>query len=150
MATPYAAVSGGSKDAYNFNHLQLQTQIECTFGIFTHQWSILRSAILMNVSVRKTVALVLCLTNLRNYSIDADETAVLSSTAADKWQHEVNGAVPMVAADHSDSNGGMTSRQLLDRGNHSDDIGVSVRYNQQRQQYNYTNTIEGTPLPRDR
>jgi hypothetical protein len=44
MATPYPAVLGGSKDAYNFYHLQLQIQIKCTFGILTHRWSILRSA----------------------------------------------------------------------------------------------------------
>ncbi len=36
MATPYAAVSGGSKDSYNFYHSQLQIRIECKFGIFTH------------------------------------------------------------------------------------------------------------------
>ena len=34
MATPYAAVSGGTKDAYNFYHSQLR--IECTFSILTH------------------------------------------------------------------------------------------------------------------
>jgi len=149
MATPYAAVSGGSKDAYNFYHSQLRIRIECTFGIFTHRWSILRSAIPMNVSVRKTVALVLCLAKLHNYCIDADDTVVLSSTAADEWQHEINGAVPMEATDHYDSNGGMTPHQLLDGGNHFDDIGISSRYNRQRR-YNYLSAIEGTPLPRDR
>ena len=80
MTTPYAAVSGGSKDAYNFYHSQLQIRIECTFGIFTHRWSILRSAIPMNVSVRKTVALVRCLAKLHNYCIDADDTDILLST----------------------------------------------------------------------
>jgi hypothetical protein len=114
MATPYATVSGGSKDAYNFYHSQLQIRIECTFGIFTHRWSILRSAIPMNVSVRKTVALVRCLAKLHNYCIDADDTDILLSTTSDKWQHEMNGAVPMESTDHSDSNGGMTPRQLLD------------------------------------
>jgi hypothetical protein len=87
MATPYAAVSGGSKDAYIFYHSQLRIRIECTFGIFTHRWSILRSAIPMNVSVRKTVALVLCLAKLHNYCVDADDTDILLSTASDEWQH---------------------------------------------------------------
>jgi len=36
MATPYAAVSGGTKDAYNFYHSQLRIRIECTFGMLTH------------------------------------------------------------------------------------------------------------------
>lgn len=57
MATPYAAVSGGTKDAYNFYHLQLQIRIECTFGILTHRWAILRRAIAVNIRIEKTVAL---------------------------------------------------------------------------------------------
>ena len=55
----------------------------------------------------------------------------------------------MEATDHYDSNGGMTPHQLLDGGNHFDDIGISARYNRQRR-YNYLSAIEGTPLPRDR
>jgi hypothetical protein len=150
METPYACASGGSKDAYNFYHSQLRIRIECTFGMLTHRWSILRSAIPINVSIRTTVALVLCLAKLHNYCIDADNTTVvLSSTASDEWQHEMNGAVPMVPTDHSDSNGGITPRQLLDGGNHFDDIGINGRYNRQRR-YNYMTAIEGTQLPRDR
>jgi hypothetical protein len=46
MATPYyATVSGGTKGAYNFNHSQLRIRIECSFGILTDRWAILRSAI---------------------------------------------------------------------------------------------------------
>jgi hypothetical protein len=58
MATPCAAVYCGTKDAYNFYHSQLRIWIECTFGMLTHRWAILRSAIPMNnVTVQKTVAL---------------------------------------------------------------------------------------------
>jgi DDE superfamily endonuclease len=57
MATPYAGVSGGTPDAYNFYHSQLRIRIECCFGMLTHRWAILRSAIPINVSVAKTVAL---------------------------------------------------------------------------------------------
>ena len=56
----------------------------------------------MNVSVRKTVALVLALAKLHNYCIDADVCAVLPSTAPDAWEMEVNGAVPLVEVDWSD------------------------------------------------
>jgi hypothetical protein len=45
----------------------------------------LRSAIPMNVSIQKTVALVPCLAKFHNYCIDANDTVVLSSTASDKW-----------------------------------------------------------------
>lgn len=50
MATPYSAVSGGTKDSYNFYHSQLlRIQIEHahTIGMLMHhQWVILRSTIL--------------------------------------------------------------------------------------------------------
>ena len=127
MATPYAAASGGSKDAYNFYHSQLRIRIECTFGILTHRWSILRSAIPMNVSIRKTVALVLCLAKMHNSCIVADDNVVLSCTASDEWKNEVNGAVQMIETEHSDSSGGITPRQLLDGGHHFDDTGINGR-----------------------
>ena len=38
MATPYSAVSSGTKDAYNFYHSQLRIRIECTFGMLTQRW----------------------------------------------------------------------------------------------------------------
>jgi hypothetical protein len=76
MATPYAAVSGGTKDAYTFYQF-LQIRIECAFGMLTHRWVILRSAIQMNVAVHKTVALVLALTKRHNYCIDADKQSFL-------------------------------------------------------------------------
>jgi hypothetical protein len=99
MATPYAAVSGGTKDAYNFYHSQLRIRIECVFGMLTHRWAILRSAIPMNVAVHKTVALVLALSKLHNYCIDADKCPFCDtafSTAADEWRNEASGAVPLV------------------------------------------------------
>jgi hypothetical protein len=150
MATPYDAVSGGTKDAYNFYHSQLRTQIECTFGMLTHRWAILRSAIPMYVTVQKTVALVLALAKLHNYCIDADGNSDLNYTANDEWQTEVNGAVPLVATQDLQSTHEAVPEQLLDGGHHFDNIGgVNGRYNRQRQ-YNYMSATDGTPLPRDR
>ena len=84
MTTPYPAVSGGTKDAHNFYLSQLRIGIECTFGMFAHRWAILRSSIPLNVSVRKTVAIVLALAKLHNYCcIDANDSAVPPSTAND-------------------------------------------------------------------
>lgn len=121
MATPYPAVLGGTKDSYNFYQLQLQIGIECSFGML-HRWAILRSAILMNVTTQKTVALVMALAKLHNYCIDADNrTYDLTSTANDEWHTEVNGAVPLVAP--GDSWQDLISEQLLDDGNHFDDLG---------------------------
>jgi hypothetical protein len=146
MATPYPAVSGGTKDAYNFYHSQLRIRIECTFGILTHQWSILRRAIPMNVSIKKTVALVFALAKLHNYCIDQSDNSDLTYFANDEWLHELNGAVPLVPTRDSQSTGNnnVIPEQLMDGGHHFDDIGGI------RGRYNYISTVNGTPLPRER
>jgi hypothetical protein len=151
MATPYSAVSGGSKDAYNFYHSQLRIRIECTFGMLTHRWAILRSAIPMNVTVRKTVALVCALTKLHNFCVDStnDNNRVPSSTASDQWRSEMSGSVPLVQTADSESNHDVDPQQLMNGGHHFDDIGgQSGRYNRQRQ-YNYVSRSQGLVLPRD-
>jgi hypothetical protein len=157
MATPYAATSGGTKDDYNIYHSQLRIQIECAFGMLTHQWAILRSAKPMNVTVHKTVALVLELARLYNYCIDENEAdcdVAYSSTATDEWRNEVSGAVPLVETpqqcnDNDARSGGITPRQLLHGGNHFDDVAVNGRYNRQRR-YNYMSRSTGIPLPSER
>ena len=149
MATPYAAVSGGTKDSYNFYHSQLRIRIECTFGMLTHRWAVLRSAIPMNITIQKTVALVMALAKLHNYCINADDgTSNLTSTANDEWITELNGAVPLVEPGDSDQD--LIPQQLLDGGNHFDDVGgYAGRYNMQRR-YNYISETDGVLLPRDR
>jgi hypothetical protein len=103
----------------------------------------------MNVTIQKTVALVMALAKLHNYCIDADKgTFDLTSTANDEWHTEVNGAVPLVAA--GDSRQDLIPDQLLDGGNHFDDVGgYAGRYNMQRR-YNYISETDGVALPRDR
>ncbi len=151
MATPYAAVSGGTKDAYNFYHSQLRIRIECAFGMLTHRRAILRSAIPMNATVKKIVALVLALVRLHNYCInnDVSHCDVSYSSAADKWQNEVNAAVPLVKTQLEKSSRDVIPRQLLDCGHHFDDVGMNGCYNRQ-QQYNYVSQTGGIVLPLDR
>jgi hypothetical protein len=104
----------------------------------------------MNVGVHKTVALVLALTKLHNYCIDADDNSDLTSTATNEWQTEVNGGVPLVATGDQSSSHDVIPEQLLDGGNHFVDIGgVTGRYNM-LQRYNYISKNAGVPLPRDR
>ena len=105
----------------------------------------------MNVTVHKTVALVLALAKLHNYCIDAEDgNSDLTHTASDEWLTEVNGGVPLVATgDPSSSHNDVVPEQLLDGGNHFDDIGgVTGRYNRQRR-YNYVSENAGVSLPRD-
>ena len=95
MVTPYSAVSGGSKDAYNFYHLQLRINIECAFGMFTHRWAILRSAIPMRVSLKKAIALVIALAKLHNFCIDENEAQALPSRTLDELRNEMQGEAPL-------------------------------------------------------
>ena len=55
MATPFPGASGGSKDAYNFYHSQVRIRIECAFGPFVPRWAILRKALPVNISIKKSV-----------------------------------------------------------------------------------------------
>jgi hypothetical protein len=95
MATPYSGVSSGSKDAYNFYHSQLRIQMECAFGMFTHCWAILCSAIPMQVSPKKTIALVLALAKLHNFCIDERDAQVPPSRAVDELRTEMQGGIPL-------------------------------------------------------
>jgi hypothetical protein len=153
MATPYPGVSGGTKDAYNFYHSQLRIRIECTFGMLTRRWGILRSAIPLNVSVQKTVALVLALAKLHNYCIDADGNSDLTSTARDEWQNELNGAIPLVATTRdaqSVNNDEVIPEQLMHVGHHCDDVGGHTGFRNMQRRNNYMSNTDGVPLPRDR
>ncbi|EJK67522.1 hypothetical protein THAOC_11427, partial [Thalassiosira oceanica] len=76
MCTPWKAVSGGSKDAFNFFHSQVRINIECAFGMLVHRWGILRRAIPMGIDVNKTTRLVLALCKLHNFCIASQEGVV--------------------------------------------------------------------------
>ena len=149
LATPYAAVSGGTKDAYNYYHSQLRIRIECAFGILTHRWAILRSAIPVNIRIEKTVALVVALAKLHNFCINAKDKDIAARTANDEWASEINGAVPLVPVEGSDTSdlnqSDVVPEQLLHGGEHFDDIGHAGRRRRQRHYEFATNT----PLPRE-
>ncbi len=134
LATPYAAVTGGTKDAYNFYHSQARICIDahseclCTDGQFYG-----------------------ALAQLHNFCIvEANDTVVLPATARDAWQNEVNSAVPLVCKTQHPESGGITPTQLLDGGNHFDDVGINGCYNQQQCYENMAEMAGGAPLPRER
>jgi hypothetical protein len=88
MAVPSSAVSGGSKDSCNFYLLLVRIRIECAFRILTHHWAILRSAIPMSVSVKKTIALVCALGKLHNFCIDTKSNMDFPMPSpADEWEN---------------------------------------------------------------
>lgn len=73
MSTPFKGASDGPKDAYNFYHSQVRITIECAFGILVHRWGLLRRAMPLNVSLSKTIALVMALCKLHNFCINQNE-----------------------------------------------------------------------------
>ena len=99
MATPYPGVSGGSKDAYNFYQSQVRIRIECAFGILTHRWAILRKALPQNMSISKSVSLVLALAKLHNFCITERENEVPAALAIDELGVVMEGAAPLKLKD---------------------------------------------------
>jgi hypothetical protein len=115
MATPFAGVLGGSEDAYNFYHLQVQIRIECAFRMFTQQWSLLWRALPAQITTGKAVALVVALGKLHNFCIDKNDGDATPLRAADEWNLQVEGAIPTADVEP-------LPIELLDGGNHFDDV----------------------------
>jgi DDE superfamily endonuclease len=137
MATPYTSATG-DKDAYNFFHSQLRIRIECAFGMFTQRWGILRCAIPKRITLKKTVALVMCLGKLHNYCIDERDTSISPLIATDEATLELGGAVPLQPYDSRTSEGQLTNQlplpmQLMGGGNHFKDLPRSARRRIERQ-----------------
>jgi hypothetical protein len=129
MATPYSGVSGGTKDAYNFYHSQLRINIECAFGRLVARWAILRAAMPMNITIAKTTAMVIALAKLHNFCIDEADAGV-NLSPSDEFNMESVGAIPLV---HSFAANMPLPLELLDGGDHFDDMDVNARKRRTRE-----------------
>jgi hypothetical protein len=152
MATPYTSAIG-SKDAYNFFHSQLRIRIECAFGMFTQRWGILRCAMPKNVTLKKTVAIVMCLAKLHNYCINERESAICPMTAGDEANIEMDGAVPLQEYPANSWTRRFTDqrlpRQLIGGGDHFDDMSRNARRQRIRELRHRLEELDKM-LPRDR
>ena len=146
MATPYPNVSHGSKDDYNFFHSQLRIRIECAFGMLVHRWAILQTAMPCGISIQRTIALVNALAKLHNFCIDQNEMNSVESSIDDRFRIENNelGFVPLEETNNCDV---AVPVQLLDGGNHLDDIS---RLERRRHDRNTTQNHDGLVLPREK
>ena len=120
MATPYKGVQSGAKDAYNYYHSSLRINIECAFGMLVHRWGVLRKAIPMNITTKKTAQAVRALCILHNFCVDNSEAVALSSTADDDFSAFVEGGFTHDVTDIPFSQ--YSPRQLRDSGHHRDDV----------------------------
>eukprot|EP01082_Thalassiosira_pseudonana_P005802 g5709.t1 g5709 contig2:1128585-1129208(+) len=132
MATPYPNTSGGARDNYNYFHSQLRIRIECAFGMYVQRWGMLRTAIPCNISVPKTISLVLALAKLHNFCIDEAEVvpANLLSQEEQNIIANVNGSVPLVVdpqiAEIINVNT-RTPQDLIGGGDHFDDAPIQFK-----------------------
>ena len=137
MATPYPNTTGGPKDNYNFYHSQLRIRIECAFGMLVQRWGILRMAMPIGISIKKTIALVNALAKLHNFCIDevdGNSTTINESLAEDVVNMEMNGSgyVPMLP--NAEIRNVMevevnTPNDLMGGGQHFDDVPRENRRN---------------------
>ena len=118
------------------NCTQLRIRVECAFGMLVQRWGILRTAIPRGVSIKRTIALVNALVKLHNFCIDnsnpestEEEVTMQQSTSADDFNimNNRDGFVPLEREEH-DGGGGrsLVPRQLLDAGNHFEDVPMNV------------------------
>ena len=70
-------------------------------------------------------------------------------TLADEWEIGMDGGVPLVPAPGAESSSDVIADQLLDGGNHFDNLEYRGRYNQQRR-YDYLSAQSRTPLSPER
>ena len=106
--------------------------------MLTHRWAILRKAIPMGISIKRTVALVIALAKLHNFCIEEKDNDVPAMASADELVIEMEGAVPLETADR-------IPLQLLGGGSHFDDHDRATR---RRQEYRNRGTPQAQ-LPRD-
>ncbi len=125
MATPFPNVSSGCKDDYNFFQSQLRIRVECTFGQLVTRWGILRSAIPLNKTIVRTVALVSCLAWLHNFCIDEGEQLCEMSREdealpmnLENMMNNPKGYVPLVTDDNHDVT---IPFAIMDASHHFDD-----------------------------
>ena len=93
MVVLFKGASHGEKDSFNFYHSQLRINIECAFGMLVHRWGILRKAMPMGITVRKTSALVLVLCKLHNFCINERDENIPTPTASDSHEIGLQGGI---------------------------------------------------------
>jgi hypothetical protein len=118
---------------------KLWIQIECAFGMLVNWWGILWRALSTKMGLKKTTLMAMCLCRLHNYCIncrlDKDTTGEehLTPFAIDNFKIEsVGGIHPVDGGVASMERQGRRDRnmdELLDAGNHFDDVDTNEIWN---------------------
>ena len=128
MVTPFKYVGQDLfKDGFNFFQSQVRINIECALGQLVQRWSILRKAIPLNISLKKTTALVMCLCKLHNFCIKMADKNVDDNCDVDKLQISINGGISLDEIETFDGETAVSPSELLNDGHHFDNIGQNLR-----------------------
>ena len=133
MVTPYPECRSGPKDNYNYYHSQLCIRIECAFGKLVQRWGLLRTAMPLGISIKKTIALVVALAKLHNFCLDQalhnDGSTSQHTTTQDieniliqdyeNITMNEHGSIPLV---FNEDAGTSTPDDLIGGGDHFDDV----------------------------
>ncbi len=129
MATSFTNVSSGSKDDYIFYHSQLCIRVECAFGMLVKRWRILRAAMPLGITIKKTVAMVNALAKLHNFCIDCvDRTSFVEDSISEDVSNIVNSDLGHVMLEDVDGCAVQLPLQIMDPGHHFDDIPETQRH----------------------
>lgn len=111
-----------------YSTLKLRIRVECAFGQLVHRWAILRAPMPMNTSIKKTVALVNALAKLHNFCINVQDEVRTDSSPED-IRNLMDSAEGFITLDEVEVEGIDTQipLQLMDGGNHFDDVPVAIR-----------------------
>jgi len=124
-----------SMDSFNFFQSQLRITIECAFGMLVHRFGMLRKPFPVNISISKTNAAMLALCKLHNYCIDSDREEIFPADICDVSNIMLDGGMTLPRIDNDEIDNYYWQydeeddrlHQLLDGGNHFEDINRSVR-----------------------
>ena len=114
MAVPFPTISSGLRDAYNYYHSQVCINIECTFGVLTNRWCLVKSPVSATISINQVNALVSCLCKLHNFCIDNG-----NATPPECYKHDV---LTLMDFGNVDDGNDPCPVGLLGGGEHFDDI----------------------------
>ena len=124
MAIPFQATANGPKDSYNFYHLQVRINIECSFGILTNRWHLLKTLLSSKISTSQINALISCLCKLHNFCIDNG-----NARPPERYSHDLLTLMDFVDSDESDDSESPHPIGILGGGEHFAD--VSGRHREQ-------------------
>ena len=117
MAVPFQATVNGPKDSYNFYHSQVRINIECSFGILTNRWRLLKSPLSSKISISRINALISCLCKLHNFCIDNG-----NARPPERYSHDPLTLMDFMDSDESNESAIPCPIGLLGGGEHFADV----------------------------